>query len=866
MAMATKNDTGMLSRETARTPYDTAKHLLTLHVCPRRTAAFRRGALLYVAGAGCSNSDHHLLKQTRIAQVANQLGAVHKLDLTSDVTHLLVGDINTPKYKYVAKERPEVKVLQPEFIDKVNEAWRDGEDLTAEKLQSLEEQHRIPTFASLHICITGFEHPDFRKSIERDIETRGGKYSPDLVKSITHLIAARPEGAKYTHAKQWGIKVVGLKWLEDCILRGMVVDESFYLPELPRVQQGVGAFRTEPRRPESAAGKRPREDAATPAEQGPRKKLRKSASMKLGGQSQDMWQSFSQHQVQVEASSLDAWQDTRAEDVHKTRDSLAPRRSDVTEVIERNDPVEPTGLFAGYYVLIHGFDAKKTRQLRGAIEKENGVVVRSGEELEAASENIFFKSRCLLMPHAQPTKLPDVPPGTLLVTEWWAERCIYFKQKLDPDDDALSRPLSESLIPAFSKLKISITGFNQVDFRMTAETVKLMGAEYQEQLLPSTSILICASNDVKREKALYASKHKIPVVSTAWLWASLRSREMKPVDVYRFKLPAYDHNQLMPRGSNDSSTLSARPQPNGSRGQEKRADDLSHPKRLSNTRRRHATPSLVLKPSSVAKPTEPVVKKSRPGPFIHEDDDEDDDEAPSMPMDDNVPTQMTTCHTIKPLNAESLPLKEISSNTSPSRTEKPSENQHTSTKPRRDNPDTDLPLTDKAVTISPQDDSHETELPPKSPRRGIRSPAKEDAVPAPKMMSELTSDLASILNRRVSSGQDAASHANMPEKRKHRALGRNLSGTLLTNLAARHSASPAVGEEGEYSAADGFAPSEQEVVPPPGTQLGYGGNEESSGRRVVSVKDSEEIAMKKEAVGAAAAAGSRKAGRSRIKA
>ncbi|KXT17273.1 hypothetical protein AC579_538 [Pseudocercospora musae] len=825
---------------------------------------------LPLSGVVLCYSDYDLMRKTRIAETAKQLGAVHKLDLTSDVTHLLVGDINTPKYKYVAKERPEVKVLQPEFVDKVNEAWRDGEDLTADKLQSLEKQHEIPTFASLQICITGFEDPDFRKSIERDVETRGGKYSPDLVKSVTHLIAARPEGAKYTHAKQWGIKVVGLKWLEDCIIRGMVVDESFYLPELPRVQQGVGAFRTEPTRPESAPGKRSREDAATPAEEGPRKKLRKSASMKLGGQSQDMWQSFSQHEVQVETSLVDAWQDTRAEDVHKTRDSLAPRRSDVTEVIERNDPVEPTGLFAGYYVLIHGFDAKKTRQLRGAIEKENGVVVRSGEELEAASQNIFFKSRCLLVPHAQPTKLPDVPPGALLVTEWWAERCIYFKQKLDPDDDALSQPLSESLIPAFSKLKISITGFNQVDFRMTAETVKLMGAEYQEQLLPSTSILICASNDVKWEKALYASKHKIPVVSSAWLWASLRSREQVPVDVYRFKLPAYDHTQLTPGGSNDSSTLSARPQTNGSRGPEKRTDDLSHPKRLSNTRRRHATPSLVLKAGSVANPSEPISKKSRPGPFIHEDDDEDDNEAPSMAMDDNVSKQMTTSHTTKTLNAGQLPLKEVSPNTSQPRTDKPCEDKHTSIKPRHDDPDTDLPLTDKAAPISPQDDSHEPEIPPKSSRKGSPSPTKENAVPAPKMMSELTSDLASILNRRVASGQDAVSQANMPEKRKHRPLGRNVSGTSLTKLAARHSVSPAMsaaGEEGEYSAADGFAPSKQEVVAPPGTQLGYGGDEESSGRRkVTSVKDSEEIAMKKEAVGAAAAAGSRKAARSRNKA
>ena len=51
------------------------------------------------------------------------MGAEHKLDLTSDVTHLLVGDTDTLKYKYVAREREDVKVLRPEWIEAVRDCW-----------------------------------------------------------------------------------------------------------------------------------------------------------------------------------------------------------------------------------------------------------------------------------------------------------------------------------------------------------------------------------------------------------------------------------------------------------------------------------------------------------------------------------------------------------------------------------------------------------------------------------------------------------------------------------------------------------------------------------------------------------------------
>jgi hypothetical protein len=82
------------------------------------------------------------------------MGAEHNLDLTSDVTHLLVGDINTPKYKYVAKEREDVKVLTPDWVEAVRESWMQGGDTDVE---ALEQEYTLPTFAGLSICLTGFD-------------------------------------------------------------------------------------------------------------------------------------------------------------------------------------------------------------------------------------------------------------------------------------------------------------------------------------------------------------------------------------------------------------------------------------------------------------------------------------------------------------------------------------------------------------------------------------------------------------------------------------------------------------------------------------------------------------------------------------
>jgi DNA replication regulator DPB11 len=86
------------------------------------------------------------------------MGAAHKFDLTSEITHLIVGEYDTPKYRYVAKERPDVQVLMPEWIDAVRQLWIEDK---AVDVAATEREYTLPTFATLKICLTGFEDREF---------------------------------------------------------------------------------------------------------------------------------------------------------------------------------------------------------------------------------------------------------------------------------------------------------------------------------------------------------------------------------------------------------------------------------------------------------------------------------------------------------------------------------------------------------------------------------------------------------------------------------------------------------------------------------------------------------------------------------
>jgi hypothetical protein len=99
-------------------------------------------------------TDMNTQKQSDLAAKVEEMGGQHKYDLTSEVTHLVVADYDTPKYRYVAKERPDVKPMTPEWIEAVRLLWMHDHEIDRD---ALEKQYTLPTFSTLKICMTGFQ-------------------------------------------------------------------------------------------------------------------------------------------------------------------------------------------------------------------------------------------------------------------------------------------------------------------------------------------------------------------------------------------------------------------------------------------------------------------------------------------------------------------------------------------------------------------------------------------------------------------------------------------------------------------------------------------------------------------------------------
>lgn len=82
------------------------------------------------------------------------MGALHHLDLTRDVTHLIIGSYDTLKYKYVARNRQDIMPMTPSWIDAIRDLWINDEVID---LEAMELKYKLPTFHSLKFSMTGCE-------------------------------------------------------------------------------------------------------------------------------------------------------------------------------------------------------------------------------------------------------------------------------------------------------------------------------------------------------------------------------------------------------------------------------------------------------------------------------------------------------------------------------------------------------------------------------------------------------------------------------------------------------------------------------------------------------------------------------------
>ncbi|KAJ5279640.1 hypothetical protein N7478_005012 [Penicillium angulare] len=497
-----------------------------------------------LAGAVICFTAVQLEKKTRLLNVAKEMGASERPDLTNEVTHLFVGATDSPKYQFVARERNDVKVLQPEWIEAVRESWMQGEDTD---IQALEIKYKLPTFFGLTLCITGWSDMGYRTKMNDIAMENGAEFRRDLTKSVTHLVARYAEGEKYKFATQWGIKVVSEKWFYDCVERGMTLNEEKYHPSLPLDEQGVGAWDRLAPRGYGEKAKQRQASGDPSSDNRPRKKLRRTASTKLVGQNENIWGDI------IGAGFMNAETTDSNKKEEDEMDSPPPRtviqaaksfasESVFGETMEKSQPQElapkiPEGFLGGFYFYLHGFSTKQMGVLHRHLGFNGAECVKSLSEFSRPSIPKTGQGLYIMIPYQTPrSEVPSTDEMAFecdVVTDMWLEKCLHARALIPPESHVASTPFPIFPIPGFAEMRVCSTGFAGIDLLHVSKIVALMGATYDEVLTQQASVLIC--NDpqtASTDKLRHTSGWGVPAVSAEWLWISVQAGQKKPLEPY----------------------------------------------------------------------------------------------------------------------------------------------------------------------------------------------------------------------------------------------------------------------------------------------------------------------------------------------
>ncbi|KAF9765482.1 hypothetical protein IL306_002235 [Fusarium sp. DS 682] len=627
--------------------------------------------------------------RTSIAAKVAELGGIHKYDLTPDVTHLIVGDYDTPKYRHVARERPDIKAMDAAWIEDLSEIWKNDEEIDYRELESkhqlkplekrgidptVQPQRGEPARDSLLICLTGFG--DQRDEIANKITSNGGLYTGDLTRRCTHLIVNKPEGKKYNAARAWGIHPVTLAWLEQSIARRMILEEAKFDPTLPPEEQGKGAWVK--RELKRTMSKRSKSAVAGGAEEGPRK-LRKTASMKLSSQRNNIW-----GDILGRSTSRDySFAQENKENGNQAQDQQQPQRAEAQpEPPAPVVPEEDQGIFGNCYFYIHGFNAQRTSVLEQTLVTLGATICSSLNEVALGRTPKPPRSRFLIVPQtSQPDTHPQESYDNLhVVTEYYIEKCLHNKQYFDPEDHVLGRPFTFFPIPAFSDLIICSAAFTGIELNQVARAAVQLGAKFDGEFRKTTSVLICKDiTSMRKEKLRVALKWGVPVVSADWFWECIRTGFKVPLDDYIFPEikdryseasqpaprpapkaapPARSNQKLMQRTHSEpvsKSTKTSIPKPPQGAGVDTSAFDRDSPEKVS--RKVTTKPTSAISPDFVTARTHPTTTNSLPR------DKDFDSPLAEIPQARLNRSPSPTKHTILP-RTRSDPISKVNTTTS----------------------------------------------------------------------------------------------------------------------------------------------------------------------------------------------------------
>lgn len=334
-------------------------------------------------------------------------------------------------------------------------------------------------------------------------------------------------------AKRWGLHIVALQWVQDSIDRGMILDEAFYDPLLPQEDIGKGAWTKRELRPKPRA-KRQRDPAASV--HNARRKLRKTASMKLNSQRENMWGEILGQQPSADQTiscrTEEPTQPLPNESILRPPPESAPYAGNMTDSLAAPGPRDGD-LFTSCHFCIFNFQADRVAVLA------EYILSRGGRILEAfptnAPQDTAIRRFAIVPQESSPHTHPQFFDEVEVVTEFFIERCVHGKRLFRPQDHVFGRPFPVFPIEGFHDLSISTGGFVDLDLSQVERTIRQLGARYEERFTVQCSMLVCTSlATIRKAKLDIALIWNVPVVRAEWLWQCISQGKKLAIDDFLF--------------------------------------------------------------------------------------------------------------------------------------------------------------------------------------------------------------------------------------------------------------------------------------------------------------------------------------------
>ncbi|KAH7624662.1 putative DNA topoisomerase 2-binding protein 1 [Nannochloris sp. 'desiccata'] len=163
-------------------------------------------------------------EKRRLHDIAKSQGAVILSTANAnDPPHVVITrTVGSPRYFTILKRNASIPIVTPEWLT-----------------CSIEKGTRLPyadfaagVFQGLVICFSGLSVPE-KKEFSKQVESQGGRHSPVLDRSCTHLVTDSTHSDKFIYAQLHGIYTITPAWIEESLSAGRCIDPAKYLISKP---------------------------------------------------------------------------------------------------------------------------------------------------------------------------------------------------------------------------------------------------------------------------------------------------------------------------------------------------------------------------------------------------------------------------------------------------------------------------------------------------------------------------------------------------------------------------------------------------------------------------------------------------------